>query len=93
MERLGSKQVRYVILLLVVSATVYFLYAVRQVITPFFIAMALAYLIAPVVTNIEQRGLRRTWAILIVYMVLGGGLFLFFWYGVPVMAVGGPEGG
>jgi predicted PurR-regulated permease PerM len=85
-ERLGSKQFRYVILLLVVSATIYFLYTVRQVITPFFIAMVLAYLIAPVVSNIEQRGLRRTWAILMVYAVLGLGLFLFFWYGVPAMA-------
>lgn len=80
-----SRKVRYLLLLSVVIATFYFLFLVRQVIVPFLIAVVLAYLVFPLVTAVEKQGIRRAWAILIVYLGLALGLFLVFWYAVPAM--------
>lgn len=55
------------------------LLTVRPIVIPLLLALAIAYLIAPAVGALEQRGLRRSSAILLVYLALaalGGTLVL-----------------
>lgn len=82
---LHPRRLRYVLLCLVVVATLYFLFLVRQVIVPFLLAVVLAYLVFPLVNALELQGLKRGWAILMVYVGLALGLFLVLWYAVPAM--------
>lgn len=58
------------------SVAAYFLWLVRSGLYPFIIAMFLAYLLNPVVSALEKRGLRRSWAILLIYAVVFGALFI-----------------
>jgi len=52
------------------------LWVIRPVLAPFLLAVAFAYLVAPLVNRLAQWGLRRTWAILVVYVfLLGAGAF------------------
>lgn len=56
------------------------LWIIRPVLAPFLMAVALAYLLAPLVNYLDHRlGLRRAWAILLVYAALAalGGLAFF----------------
>lgn len=53
---------------LAVIGSLWGLWHVRPVLAPFFIALILAYLIAPLVHRLEERGLRTPWAILTVYI-------------------------
>jgi predicted PurR-regulated permease PerM len=46
------------------------LWIIRPVLAPFFLAVAVAYLIAPLVNGLARLGLSRGWAILAVYSVL-----------------------
>ncbi|HEY8449779.1 MAG TPA: AI-2E family transporter [Bacillota bacterium] len=46
-------------------------FALRQVLTPFLLALALAYVLEPPVRALHRRGLGRVWAILVVYALLG----------------------
>ncbi|MCL6450318.1 MAG: AI-2E family transporter [Acetobacteraceae bacterium] len=54
--------------------------ALRSVLAPFFIALAIAYLLSPAVDFLERRGMGRVWAVVAIYavllVVLGGGLAL-----------------
>ena len=61
---------RWIIVLVVVAATIYFLYRVREVIMPFVWAGLLAYLLFRPVQFIEKQGLKRVWAILLLYVVI-----------------------
>lgn len=47
------------------------LWAIRPVLAPFLMAIALAYLLAPLVNGLSHLGMSRGWAILAVYAVLG----------------------
>ncbi|HEY8347954.1 MAG TPA: AI-2E family transporter [Symbiobacteriaceae bacterium] len=47
------------------------LWMIRPVLAPFLLAVAFAYLVAPLVNALVQRGMQRTWAILTVYLLLG----------------------
>lgn len=60
-----------------------FLYRVRAILTPFFLAFVLAYLLEPPVTELSRLGLPRSAAILIVYAVVGLVLASVFVYVVP----------
>jgi len=61
------------------------LYRLAPVLTPFLIAALLAYLGDPLVDRLEQRGLSRTLAVLVVFVVLLlGGLSLILFM-VPMM--------
>jgi predicted PurR-regulated permease PerM len=66
-------------------ATVFFLYLIRKLLTPFVIAALLAYLIYPLVRLLEARGVGRAKAIITVYaaVILIGGIFLFLF--VPAL--------
>ncbi|MDX9872152.1 MAG: AI-2E family transporter [Clostridia bacterium] len=67
------------------GALLWFIYAVRSVLTPFALGFFLAYLLNPLVDRLEKKGISRIFAIAILYIflaVLAGGAIL---YGVPVL--------
>ncbi|WP_343105500.1 AI-2E family transporter [Neomoorella humiferrea] len=55
---------------LFLTAALYFLYRVRTVLTPFFLAAFLAYLLKPAMVKLEKRGLKRPAAILLLYFLV-----------------------
>lgn len=67
-------------LLAAAAGVLWFLYWIRPVLTPFFLAAVLAYVLAPAVDYLERQGLGRGWGILLIYALLGlvaGGLVGF----------------
>lgn len=52
------------------AGALFFLYRVRQVLTPFILAALLAYLLKPAVLALEKRGVKRPRAILILYLLI-----------------------
>lgn len=61
---------RYVIFTVVVLSTIYFLFVVREVLFTFVIGIFLAYILFRPVRIIEGKGVKRVWAIIILYGVL-----------------------
>lgn len=51
---------------------------------PFMISLIIAYLLHPLVDALMKFRLNRTASILLVYLVILGGIFLFFWWGTPI---------
>ncbi len=56
--------------LLLLGGLCWFLYAVRAVMTPFLLAAVLAYLLNPLVSFLETRGVRREKAVLVLFITL-----------------------
>lgn len=67
---LTRSTVRTGILISAAALALYFIWLVRGGLYPFVIAFFLAYLLNPGVSWLEDRGLRRVWAILLVYIAL-----------------------
>ena len=64
-------QVRRVfIAILLAAATITVIVLLRDLVTPVVISIFMAYLLAPLVEAIENRGLSRTWAVIIVFVAL-----------------------
>ena len=61
---------RWLFVLVVVAATIYFLYRVRDITMPFILGGLIAYLLYRPVRFIERQGLGRVWAILLLYMLI-----------------------
>ena len=74
---------RWILVLVVVAATIYFLYRVREVTIPFIWAGLLAYLLFRPVQFIEKQGLKRVWAILLLYVVIIVALGTIFYFALP----------
>ncbi|WP_406676511.1 AI-2E family transporter [Moorella sp. ACPs] len=55
---------------LFLAAALFFLYRVREVLTPFFLAAFLAYLLKPAMMKLEKKGLKRPLAILLLYLLI-----------------------
>jgi len=55
---------------LLAAATITVIILLRDLVTPVVIAIFLAYLLAPLVEAIENRGFSRTWAVVIVFVAL-----------------------
>ena len=53
---------------------VLFVYAIRGMLAPFGIAFVLAYVLSPLVDQMEGRGLNRTFGILLIFLLAFGGL-------------------
>jgi predicted PurR-regulated permease PerM len=68
-----------------VLATGWGLWVIRPVLAPFVLAIAVAYLIAPLVNFLAARGLSRGWAIIAVYAVLIAVGSLALIKGLPMM--------
>lgn len=56
--------------ILIVAAAIAAGYATRHTLSCFLLAFVFAYLLDPVVVILERRGLRRTWGIVALYLVL-----------------------
>lgn len=74
---------RYLLFIVVALATIYFLYLVRSVLVSFALGALLAYLLFRPVRYIEKWGVKRVWAILLVYMLVLSLLALFIYFAVP----------
>ncbi|MDZ7290779.1 MAG: AI-2E family transporter [candidate division KSB1 bacterium] len=62
---------RVAVAILLAAVTIALLVLLRDLITPVVIAIFLAYLLVPLVDAMENRGLPRTWAVIIVFLLLG----------------------
>ncbi|MDK2823155.1 MAG: hypothetical protein PWQ67_1629 [Clostridia bacterium] len=79
----NSKIVRVIILTILAILFIYFLILIFPITTPFFIAFFLAYLLDPLVDFFEQKGIGRTWGILIIYVTLISLISAGIFYGLP----------
>ncbi|CVK19617.1 AI-2E family transporter [Sporomusa sphaeroides] len=68
--QLTKKHFRLILVLLFLSAIVYFLWLVRSSLYPFLIALFLVYLLNPGVCYLENKGLSRGWSIALLYVVV-----------------------
>jgi predicted PurR-regulated permease PerM len=64
-------------------AAVYILYTVRAILPPFVLAGFMSYVLEPLVTLVQRRGVRRSNSILIVYAALLLAATVFILYFVP----------
>lgn len=86
MKDLPLKRPYRILLLATAAAGVFiFLLRVRRILIPFFFAVAIAYLLHPLVDVVQQRRLSRAVAILIVYISLLGVLTLVGIFLVPLI--------
>jgi predicted PurR-regulated permease PerM len=76
---------RVIGLALILLAGIYLLYIVREVLAPFVWAAFLAYLLIRPVRYLEERGLSRARAILLVYFTVGGTLILVLALLIPAV--------
>jgi predicted PurR-regulated permease PerM len=68
----GRKTLIYIIFTAAAAGLLFFLYIYRQkigrIVSPFFMAVVIAYLVYPIVAKLEQRKVPRSVAILLVYL-------------------------
>ncbi|MEN6460242.1 MAG: AI-2E family transporter [Syntrophomonas sp.] len=83
MPVISNKTGRYILLMVVVLATIYFLYMVREVVITFLIGAILAYILFRPVQYIEKKGISRIWAITTLYIVVLGTFIVFSWMALP----------
>ena len=62
-----------------------FLLTVLKVATPFFIGFAIAWIFNPLALLLEKKGIKRGFAVPIVYLLFLGVLFLFFYFLIPTV--------
>ncbi|HWC32141.1 MAG TPA: AI-2E family transporter [Actinomycetota bacterium] len=74
------------LLVLAFFAFRYVVYPIRIVFPPLVIAMIAVYLLNPIVTGLERRGLGRVWAALIVYLLGGAIVGTALYFLVPLVA-------
>ncbi|MFZ5943345.1 MAG: AI-2E family transporter [Bacillota bacterium] len=79
----NSKIIRIFILFLLIAFFLYFFILIIPITTPFFIAFILAYLLDPLVDYMEQKGIGRTWGILLIYVSLIGLVSVGIIYALP----------
>jgi len=83
MSWLHNKVFRSILFLVVVGTTFYFLFLIRDVVLSFLIGGVLAYFLYRPVLWVEKKGLKRIWAILLIYIVLIVLLTLILWFTIP----------
>lgn len=64
----------------------YVLYPIRIIFPPLVVATIAVYLLNPIVTSLERRGLKRVWGALIVYVLVAAGVGTGMYFAVPVVA-------
>jgi len=79
----SGKLLRYLLFLVAVIATIYFLMQVREVLVNFALGAILAYLLYRPVIAVEKRGVKRVWAILLIYIVAIVIISLLLTFAVP----------
>lgn len=63
------------------------LFVLKVAITPFFIACFIAYLLHPLIEKLHEKGVPRTLAILLIYILFFGGLGYGVYKGTPVVVM------
>lgn len=76
---------RLLILLGTPLLVIFFLYQVRIILLPFILAVLVSYLLNPMISRLERKGLPRIAAIIIVYSILTGLITGAIIYVVPVV--------
>src|SRR5436305_5970958 len=81
----------FVVLLIVIAAVVIYVGAnligfLQPILIPVTIAIILAYLLDPVVTELCRRGLSRMWAIITILVLVLVALVGLFWWVVPTIS-------
>jgi predicted PurR-regulated permease PerM len=74
--QLTKQSIRLVLLVIVICLAVYFLWLDKKGLYPFIIGFILAYILNPAVCFFEGKGLKRSWAITLVYSLLA--VFMLF---------------
>ena len=70
MSKEWSRSTRYLVFILILIFSVWFLYISRALLSPLAIAALLAYILNPLVTFVNKRAkLERSWVIVIVYLL------------------------
>ncbi len=85
MKRMGPRISRYILFLVVLTATIYFLYLVWEVLFSFAAAALLAFLLFRPMIYIETKGVKRAIAIIMLYFLLLGAAAAFLAFAVPGM--------
>ena len=80
---LKNKVFRYIVFGVVIIATFYFFYLVREVVYTFLAGGLLAYLIYRPVGYFERQGLSKIWGIVIIYLLVVALLALLMWFAIP----------
>ena len=72
---------RALLAVILLALTAWVIYLLRDLLAPVVVSIFLAYLLEPLVDILEDRGVKRVWAILLVLasfvFIFGGALFLF----------------
>ncbi|WP_333595657.1 AI-2E family transporter, partial [Anaerospora hongkongensis] len=82
---ISKRTIRISLLVTAIIATVYFIWSVRSGLYPFIIALFLAYLLNPAVCYLEHKGLKRTVAILVLYILVFSTIFFVGARGIPLI--------
>lgn len=64
--------IKIIVLLCFLLCVVYFIWLIRNALYPFVIGLLLAYMLNPIVCYIEKKGIKRVWAIIVMYVGLFG---------------------
>lgn len=78
-----NKILRGLLLVVVVGTTFYFLYVIRDVVFSFLFGAVLAYFLYRPVLWMEKKGLKRVWAIIVIYLLVIVTIGLLLWFTVP----------
>ena len=72
---IGKRQIIYFLSLFILLALVVLIIQsgslIYEILSPFIFAIILTYVLNPLVTYVEKKGIKRLWAIFIVYIIIG----------------------
>ncbi|AFK86985.1 MULTISPECIES: AI-2E family transporter [Thermoanaerobacterium] len=88
--RICKGYIKYIIWIIISIIALYFFYRnankIKEILLPLLVSVILAYLINPIVTYLERKGIKRVQSIIIVYFLLMIVLSLFAIFIFPVIA-------
>jgi len=78
-----------IVLLLILTIIVFLIYIFRNkimdIVNPFIVSAFIAYLLNPLVSKMEVKGIKRSFGILIIYIIFISFLFFICFYMIPVL--------
>ncbi|NLB81277.1 MAG: AI-2E family transporter, partial [Clostridiaceae bacterium] len=74
---------RKILFYIICLLALFFLYFAWAAFMPLFFGAILAYIVAPSITWLEGKGIKRCLALSIVYIIVGIALFFVFWFAIP----------
>ncbi|MDP9233223.1 MAG: AI-2E family transporter [Actinomycetota bacterium] len=76
LRRVGVSAWSIIGLLILLALTLWALLKIRVIFPPLLLAMLIIYLLNPIVSRLEHRGVSRVWGVLLSYVVVLGGITL-----------------